>query len=242
MITREVYEMLSVLRRELKFLMSHDKAVELQNELDMLLCTDKYSQKGYYNVRSLYYDSWNNKDFIQKFDGLENRRKIRIRVYSSKQESAKFEIKEKQGVYQKKDSLIVDRQHAEAFIKGEYAGLLDYEEPAAHRLFALMTLGAYRPVSVIEYERRAYMYDKFNTRITFDKNIRSCENCFDIFSDDIPFMPVFMEQVILEVKFNGTLLESVKSILGKYNLTNVSMSKYEMGRPVWANYIYTHCR
>lgn len=229
--------MLSVLRREFKFLMSHDNAIALQNELDMLLGTDKYSQKGYYYVRSLYYDSWNNKDYIQKFDGLENRRKIRIRIYSSKQENAKFEIKEKQGAYQKKDSLIVDRQHAEAFIKGEYAGLLDYEEPVAHRLFTLMTLGAYRPVSIIEYERRAYMYDQFSTRITFDKNVRSCENFYDIFRDDIPFVPVFMDQVILEVKFNGTLLESVKSVLGKYNLTNISMSKYGMGRPIWMHYI-----
>lgn len=229
--------MLSVSRRELKFLMRCDQAVKLQTELDCMLDTDSYSQKGYYTVRSLYFDSLRNKDFSQKYDGMENRRKIRLRVYSPAQASVKFEIKEKAGACQKKDSLLVDREHAQAFISGEYAGLLDYEEPVAHRLFGLMTLGAYQPAAVVEYERRAYMYEAFNTRITFDKNVKSCECYFDIFSEEIPFVPVLAQQVILEVKFSGVLLESVKRILGKYNLTNVSVSKYGMGRPVGAHYI-----
>ena len=37
-----------------------------------------------------------------KYDGMENRRKIRLRVYSAAQASAKFEIKEKAGACQKK--------------------------------------------------------------------------------------------------------------------------------------------
>lgn len=228
--------MLSVSRRELKFLMSYDKSIELQNELEMLLSTDQYSQKGYYQVRSLYFDSWNDKDYIQKFEGLEHRRKIRLRIYPPGQQ-AKFEIKEKQGAYQKKDSILVDRQHAEQFITGDYAGLLDYGEPSSGRLYSLLTLGAYYPAAVVEYERRAYMYEEFNTRLTFDRNVRSCECCFDIFRDDLPFVPVFTDQVILEVKFNGTLLESVRKVLGKYSLTNVSMSKYGEGRPFMSHYI-----
>lgn len=230
--------MLSVSRRELKFLMGCDQAVKLQTELDCLLDTDRYSTDGYYMVRSLYFDSFREKDFSQKYDGIENRRKIRLRVYSAAQESAKFEIKEKMGAYQKKDSLLVDREHAQAFIHGEYAGLLDYEEPAAHRLFGLMTLGAYHPAAVVEYERRAYMYDAFNTRITFDRNVRSCECFYDIFSEEIPYVPVLTQQVILELKFSGVLLESIQHILGKYHLTNVSVSKYGIGRPIGAHYIF----
>ncbi|MDE6363148.1 MAG: polyphosphate polymerase domain-containing protein [Lachnospiraceae bacterium] len=229
--------MLSVSRRELKFLMRCDQAVKLQTELDCMLDTDSYSKAGYYMVRSLYFDSFRDKDFTQKYDGMENRRKIRLRVYSAAQASAKFEIKEKAGACQKKDSLLVDREHAQAFINGEYAGLLDYEEPVAHRLFGFMTLGAYRPAAVVEYERRAYMYEAFNTRITFDRNVKCCECFYDIFSEEMPFVPVLSQQVILEVKFSGVLLESIQRILGKYYLTNVSVSKYGMGRPIGAHYI-----
>lgn len=229
--------MISVSRRELKYLMNYEDSIRLQGELESLLNLDKHSQNGYYNVRSLYFDSWNNKDFVQKLDGVERRRKIRLRIYDVQQKNAKFEIKEKYGAYQKKDSLIVDRTDAQKYMKGEYGGLLDHDEETAIKLYSLLTLGAYRPSAIVEYERRAYTYSEFNTRITFDRNVRTSETFFDLYSSDIPFVPVYMDQVILEVKYNGVLLESVKSILGKYNLNNVSVSKYGMGRPLMEHYI-----
>ena len=229
--------MISVSRRELKYLMNYEDSIRLQGELESLLNLDKHSQNGYYNVRSLYFDSWNNKDFVQKLDGVERRRKIRLRIYDVQQKNAKFEIKEKYGAYQKKDSLIVDRTDAQKYMKGEYGGLLDHDEETAMKLYSLLTLGAYRPSAIVEYERRAYTYSEFNTRITFDRNVRTSETFFDLYSSDIPFVPVYMDQVILEVKYNGVLLESVKSILGKYNLNNVSVSKYGMGRPLMEHYI-----
>ena len=229
--------MISVSRRELKYLMNYEDSIRLQGELESLLNLDKHSQNGYYNVRSLYFDSWNNKDFVQKLDGVERRRKIRLRIYDVQQKNAKFEIKEKYGAYQKKDSLIVDRTDAQKYMKGEYGGLLDHDEETAMKLYSLLTLGAYRPAAIVEYERRAYTYSEFNTRITFDRNVRTSETFFDLYSSDIPFVPVYMDQVILEVKYNGVLLESVKSILGKYNLNNVSVSKYGMGRPLMEHYI-----
>lgn len=229
--------MISVSRRELKYLMNYEDSIRLQSELESLLKLDKHSQNGYYKVRSLYFDSWNNKDFVQKLDGVERRRKIRLRIYDVQQNNAKFEIKEKYGAYQKKDSLIVDRTDAQKYMKGEYGGLLDHDEETAMKLYSLLTLGAYRPAAIVEYERRAYTYSEFNTRITFDRNVRTSEAFFDLYSSDIPFVPVYMDQVILEVKYNGILLESVKSILGKYNLTNVSVSKYGMGRPLMEHYI-----
>ena len=58
--------MISVSRRELKYMMSYGDSIRLQNELEVLLRLDKYSEKGYYRVRSLYFDSWNSKDFTQK--------------------------------------------------------------------------------------------------------------------------------------------------------------------------------
>lgn len=229
--------MISVSRRELKYLMNYEDSISLQCELESLLKLDKHSQNGYYKVRSLYFDSWNNKDFVQKLDGVERRRKIRLRIYDEQQNNAKFEIKEKYGAYQKKDSLIVDRAAAQEYMRGEYRSLLEHDEETAIKLYSRLTLGAYCPTAIVEYERRAYTYSEFSTRITFDQNVRTSEAFLDLYSSDIPFVPVYMDQVILEVKFNGVLLESVKSILGKYNLNNVSVSKYGMGRPLMEHYI-----
>lgn len=229
--------MISVSRRELKYVMSYGDSIRLQNELETLLQLDRYSEKGYYQVRSLYFDSWNDKDFTQKYDGVERRRKIRLRIYDTWQDNAKFEIKEKLGAYQKKDSLLVGREDVCRYVMGEYDTLLNYGEETAARLYSLLMLGAYRPASIVEYERRAYVYGEFSTRITFDRNVKASEFCLDLYRDDIPFIPVYTDCVILEVKYNGELLQSIRSILGKYCLTNVSMSKYGMGRPFMQHYI-----
>lgn len=229
--------MISVFRRELKYVMSYADSIRLQNELEALLSLDRHSEKGYYKVRSLYFDSWNDKDFLQKYDGVDRRRKIRLRIYDTEQENAKFEIKEKEGAYQRKDSLLVSREDACRYMTGEYATLLNYSGETASRLYSLLMLGAYQPASIIEYERRAYVYGEFNTRITFDRNVKASEFYLDLYETDIPYIPVCTDCVILEVKYNGELLQSIKSILGKYCLTNVSMSKYSMGRPYMQHYI-----
>ena len=235
----EIKILLSVTRRELKYAIDYETSLILQNELECLLQPDTYSQSanGYYTVRSLYFDSWNNKDYKEKFAGIERRKKIRLRIYNTDQQNAKLEIKKKEGVYQKKDSLVISRTEAEQFIQGEYYRLLDMGEETAYRLYCDMVLGVYRPAAIIEYERRAYVYPAFDTRITFDRNVKSCETFFNIYSNDITFVPVFTDKVILEVKFNGVLLESIKRVLAKYNLSNVSVGKYALGRPLMARYI-----
>ncbi len=54
-----------------------------------------------------------------------------------------------------------------------------------------MTLGQYRPVVLIDYDRRAFYHEENNIRLTLDSNIRSSETNFDIFSENIPMVPAF---------------------------------------------------
>ncbi|MDD3369194.1 MAG: polyphosphate polymerase domain-containing protein [Lachnospiraceae bacterium] len=229
--------MLSVYRNEMKYWMSYEDALSLQGELQKLLELDQYSQNGAYRVRSLYFDTINNRDFTEKLDGVEKRRKIRLRIYDETADRAKFEIKEKNGNYQHKTSLWVTREEAKAIMEGDYGILLEHEEEAAARLYTMLTLGMYSPVALIEYDRLAFMYSEYNTRITFDSRVRSSELELDLFSGDINWMPVIDGQVILEVKFNQVLIEPIKKVLEKYHLVNVSVSKYGNGRPLMQKYI-----
>lgn len=222
--------MTAVSRRELKYMMSYANSLKLQSELSQLLQTDEHADRGYYNVRSLYFDSINNIDFFEKMIGEEKRKKIRLRIYDSNQDTAKFEIKEKNSGYQKKTSLSVSKEDALKCIAGHYDVLSKYGEEAT-RLYCMLELGAYRPVSLIEYERKAYIYPAFSTRITFDRNIRVCGTVYNLWEKEIPFSPVLGEEnVVLEIKFNGYLPEFIKQVLAKYYLTNVSFSKYGNAR------------
>ena len=74
--------MRDVLREEKKFLLNQAEALKLRNYLSNVVHTDSHNGPDGYQVRSLYFDSLSNRDFQEKEDGLELRRKLRLRVYS----------------------------------------------------------------------------------------------------------------------------------------------------------------
>ena len=74
--------MRDVLREEKKFLLNQAEALKLRNYLSNVVHTDSHNGLDGYQVRSLYFDSLSNRDFQEKEDGLELRRKLRLRVYS----------------------------------------------------------------------------------------------------------------------------------------------------------------
>ncbi len=229
--------MLSVSRSELKYWISYQDSIRLQAELEKLLLPDRYAKNGFYRVKSLYFDSLDQTDYIDKIEGVEHRKKLRMRIYDEDTTWVKLECKQKTGALQHKESLTLGREDAICCMKGDYGSLLQYPEELAWRLYTDMTLGCYRPVAIIEYERFAYVYGEYNTRITIDRHVRSSELELDLFERDMPWMYTVENAVILEVKFNGILIEAVKRILGKYHLTQVSVSKYESGRPILGRYL-----
>lgn len=222
--------MLSVKRREIKFFMTKQDSVTLQNRMSKLLTPDGFARKGYYRVRSLYYDSLENIDFYEKLFGDEKRKKIRLRVYGKDPDTIKLELKDKDGVYQNKLSLLLSREEADRFLRLDYCFLLERREESARLIYIVVTQGAYRPAVIVEYYRRAFVYPDFNTRITFDENIRACNGYQDFFAKELPFVPSYKDGVILEVKYNNILADSIKCILEEYSPFAVSASKYEMAR------------
>ncbi len=84
-----------------KFLLNQAEALKLRNYLSNVVHTDSHNGPDGYQVRSLYFDSLSNRDFQEKEDGLELRRKFRLRVYSPDADFALFEMKQKQGPYQR---------------------------------------------------------------------------------------------------------------------------------------------
>ena len=73
---------LKVFRTEKKYELSLFESEMLFHKLLNVLEGDPYNGNEAYLVRSLYFDTIYNRDYWQKMDGLSNRRKIRLRVYS----------------------------------------------------------------------------------------------------------------------------------------------------------------
>ena len=116
-----------VTREEKKFLINIDEFRSKSHYLDMLMIQDEHNGTDGYIIRSLYFDTIYDDDFFEKLEGVETRRKIRLRIYDPKHDFAMLEMKQKQGANQKKRSLRMTKADAEALIAGKYEVLLKYK-------------------------------------------------------------------------------------------------------------------
>ncbi len=226
-----------VLRQEKKYLLSIVDGQLLCARLRGCMLEDRHNGAQGYRIRSLYFDSLNDKDFADKLDGVELRRKIRLRVYSPDADSAKLEMKQKEGAYQKKRSLRVAREDVLRLTQGDYSPLLRYSEPFAAECYGLMHRLCYRPKAVVEYRRMAFIARENQIRITLDSQITATESCYDIFSPELLQYPVMDPfNAVLEVKYNGFLLSYIKSLVSAANRSELSVSKYCLARSAGLHY------
>jgi hypothetical protein len=239
MIPDGVTNLNEVLRQEKKFLMNAVDCLKLTGTLEKVMLEDKHNGAQGYRIRSLYFDTMNDTDYTDKIDGLELRRKIRLRNYDPGNDFAMLEMKQKEGAYQKKRSLRVDREDAKELIRGHYEPLLKYSEPFAAECYGLMHTKCYRPRAVVEYLRKAYIAKENRIRITIDSQIIATEAAFDIFDPDLVQYPVMDPfNAVLEVKYNGFLLSYIKELVNMADRSEYSVSKYCLARSAGLHYCY----
>ena len=222
-----------VLRQEKKFAINIADGVVLGGRLGAAMHADAHNGPQGYEIRSLYFDTPDDQDFVDKVDGLELRRKIRLRTYSPQSDFAVLEMKQKEGAYQRKRSLRLRREDAERLCRGDYQPLTAYEDPFAAECYGLMHCRCYRPKAVVEYRRQAFVARENHIRITLDSRIIATESSFDIFSEHLPMYAVMDPfQMVLEVKYNGFLLSYLKDLLDMVERSELSVSKYCLARSV----------
>lgn len=223
--------MRDVLREEKKYLISIEEALRTGHFLSQFLIEDPHNGIHGYMVRSLYFDTLYDRDFFEKQEGIELRRKVRLRIYDPAADFALLEMKQKEGPNQKKRSLRVSRDDALALIGGNYEVLLSYPEPFAAECCAFMHMHVYRPKTIVEYNRKAFIAKENKIRITFDSQIYATETSFDLFSPRLNMNPVLDPySVVLEVKYNGFLLTYIQSMLDGIDKSELSVSKYCLAR------------
>ncbi|PIP67259.1 MAG: hypothetical protein COW93_01160 [Parcubacteria group bacterium CG22_combo_CG10-13_8_21_14_all_41_9] len=223
-------------RFEFKYLLSFDEFNQIRKRLRQYVSLDGFardSNKGFYEVISLYYDSPKFYYYYEKIDGAVRRKKIRLRAYKKDDLFAGnifFEIKRKHDAIILKDRILMDKEQYNNFIKNESFGNIDF----ANKKDAQNIIEEYdqerftkclEPKILVGYIREPYIgtYNK-NFRITFDYNIRAkiSENLFEHDLDT----QVLSDGVIMEIKFNGRLPYYIKEIIDQYNLERIAYSKY----------------
>ena len=220
-----------VLREEKKFLINIADFRSISARLEKVMAQDPHNGVNGYIIRSLYFDTPYDTDFFEKQAGVELRRKIRLRCYDPKLDFAMLEMKQKQGARQLKRSLRVSREDAVRMTAGDYSPLLRYSEPFAAEIYGMMQARSYIPRTIVEYNRKAFIAKENRIRITFDNRIVATESCFDLFSEKLNMNPVLDPyNVVLEVKFNGFLLNYIQSMINCVDKSEMSVSKYILAR------------
>lgn len=232
------FDSLVVSRHEIKYFINPIKCMQLSGALKNVMLEDKHNGPDGYSIRSLYFDTYAETDFYEKLAGIENRKKIRLRVYSPDDKLVKLEIKRKFGDEQVKKSAFISKEDAVRLIACDYDVLRDYEDETARMIYEIMRVNHVRPVVLIEYQRKAFIHPTNNIRVTVDTNIRSNETYFGLF-DALPALCPTEEFIfaLLEVKYDSFIMHWLSELLSQYDLTRGAYSKYFVSRGIFERYL-----
>lgn len=222
---------MQVKRTEHKFILNSKEYLVAKQKIEAVMPKDSHctSFNGY-EIRSLYFDTLGDRACAEKEDGMQIHEKIRIRIYGNSDSVIKLESKRKDGEFQVKKSMLINRETFDCLCKGNYGILLKLDDPMAQYFYHKLIDGM-MPKAIIQYNRMSYCVAGNNTRITFDFNIRATESNFDLFSENLLTYPILsQDQIIMEVKFNNFLFGYIKTALSGVKKSATSFSKYYSGR------------
>ncbi|MBU0475085.1 MAG: polyphosphate polymerase domain-containing protein [Bacteroidetes bacterium] len=192
----------------------------------------KNFENKHYTVKSIYLDSSNLKDYHDKIESINRRKKVRIRGYNNIDSCSKvfLELKKKIGSHVYKNRALISYCDLEDFLSNRNYDLIEskkYKSDAEKFLYHY-TRGSLNPITLVTYEREAFFSKFDNTlRITFDKNIRFQKAAnFEALSLDHQYEAINHDFFVLEIKFSKGFPDWLQNILFAHKLTRKSFSKY----------------
>lgn len=227
-------------RVEKKYLCSDYQMLLMKQRLAAILPMDSHQIRESYIVRSLYLDTYEDICFYENEDGVDNRKKYRIRIYPESDKKISFEIKNKKNQKCKKEIFSISRAECEKILRNKYEFGIGEElreskcnQPTRNQAMFLMQTALLHPTVIIEYERSAFVYPVGNVRITFDRNIIASPDTENFFEGDFLRIPVLPTNIhILEVKYDELLPDFIAQVLDIGTLRTVTFSKYYICRQV----------
>jgi hypothetical protein len=182
---------------------------------------------GSYTVRSLYFDDYFNNAYNEKYAGVMNRAKYRIRLYNMSDQTIRLERKIKTGAYNHKQSAAMTAEEVNCVLRGDYDFLLCSPSNLLKVFYHECTSNIMRPRVVVDYEREPYFMEAGDVRITFDRNVRAGVEGFNIFDPSMPMIEALPQNLlIMEVKFTDFLRALVHHVLPREATEYVAVSKY----------------
>lgn len=216
------------LRHELKYMIDEGTYRVIKARLLPLMQADAHGENGEYRVTSLYFDDLYDSGYNDKLNGVDARRKFRIRTYGLDPSIITLEAKHKDGDFVSKITKPLTMEQYRALLAGDSSFMKDSDdaEDAFGEYYRSDKISHLRPKVIVDYRREALIYPFGNVRITFDKRLSTCYNTIDMFDKNAFFSPIYPREIILEVKYDCYIPEAIQAVLHGTCATQQSVSKY----------------
>lgn len=203
-------------RKEIKFICSYSDSEILKAQL-LPFCDYEC-----YDVKSLYFDTLNKKTFSEKEDGINNRKKYRIRTYSTT-DKFYFEIKKKNNSTTIKQKELIEKKLIEKIIKNN----LTLDDVSENSLILNIFNLNLNPNVIVRYKREAFSYPVNNFRITLDYNIEKSYDFENFLTENIDTQAIEpFDKCIIEVKYNESIPFFFKKAFQNISTKKIAYSKH----------------
>ncbi len=216
-------------RYEKKYCCNAQQIEILKNRVDTILSIDKHCKNGFYNIRSIYFDTYDKEYYNDNEIGVDPREKYRIRIYNGNSDRIQLEIKRKEHTMTQKQSCLLTLSQFEDIMSGHRLNITPENPKVLNRFISLSSVKPVKPSVIVDYDRIPYVYTAGNVRITFDYNIKSSTNFNEFFNEKIsgrPIMPTGMD--LMEVKYTNFIPSYIFQILQTQDLRQTTFSKYAL--------------
>ncbi len=212
------------MRHEDKYICSGRQLALIRTRLQSVMRIDEHQKGENYRIRSLYLDTASRRFYEESMNGVDNRKKYRIRFYDMNDGLLRIERKDTVGGMKQKINHITNRGVTEQILSGE---VVLCDDGLLGEIHNLQVTEGLRAAAIVDYVRCAYTYPTGNVRITFDTNLACTGRCEDLFNENAALLPLLPpDRNILEVKYDAVLPGFISKMIDIGDLERVSFSKY----------------
>lgn len=217
-------------RHEIKYMISPGDMASIRSNLSATAHMDPHAaEKGYYCIRSLYFDDPMDTALHEKLDGVNERRKFRIRYYNDDLSYIVLECKMKRDGVGCKPQERLTLEEAQRMMQGDIAWMVTSRRPLLAALYVEMKVRHLRPKTVVEYKRVPFVYGPGHVRVTIDWAIRT-GSPRDFLNPGGLTLPIGDDVTLLEVKWNSYLPNVIRKAAALQSRTPTAFSKYAVSR------------
>lgn len=217
-------------RNELKYNISKVSRLILSRQLGYIMKRDPHAEGAGYKIRSLYFDTIDDRALKDNLLGAAHREKYRIRCYNSDYGFIRLEKKVRHFQKGYKVSAALSLSDTDKIIKGDTDFLKDSEDDLLREFYLKIRTEMLKPCLVVSYFREPFLYGPGNVRVTLDDHLKFSNDPLSFLCEDGHIFSENEDKCLLEVKYDEFLPSMIKTMLEAQDPMRTANSKYVKGR------------